>query len=93
MTCTAHAPDVAGVTQTSKSAFCRTPGATALGASCVDDPLACVASAECVFFPQNGETVSDSKCHALCDSAHACGPASQGNCVIKPGETFGFCTG
>ncbi|MBX3190140.1 MAG: hypothetical protein KF819_24145 [Labilithrix sp.] len=93
LTCTAHAPDVAGVTQppkAAKSAFCRVPGALALGASCVDDPLGCVANAECVFFPQNGEDVDDSKCHALCDAAHAC---AAGNCVIKPGETFGFCTG
>jgi hypothetical protein len=91
-TCTAHAPEAAGVAQTSKSAFCRKTGATALGAACVDDPTSCGAEAECLFFPGKGEGVADSRCHSLCDAAHACG-AGKGNCIIKPGETFGFCDG
>ena len=89
-TCTAHAPETAGVTQTSKSAFCRKSGGTALGAACVDDPTSCGADAECLFFPDKGEGIPQSRCHALCDAAHACGA---GNCIIKTGEAFGFCDG
>ena len=91
-TCTAHAPDTVGVTQTSHAAFCRITGGTALGAACVDDPGACGANAECLFFPDKGEGVPQSRCHSLCDPTHACG-AGQGDCIIKTGEAFGFCDG
>ncbi len=92
LTCTAHAPEAAGVTQTSKSAFCRKAGATALGASCVDDPVACGANAECLFFQDKGEGPPQSRCHALCDGTHACG-AGKGTCITRAGEAFGFCDG
>lgn len=91
-TCTAHAPETAGVTQISKAAFCRTIGGTALGASCLDDPGACGTNAECLFFPDKGEGVPQSRCHSLCDPTHACG-GGQGNCITKTGEAFGFCDG
>jgi hypothetical protein len=91
-TCTAHAPEAAGVTQTSKLAFCRKAGGTALGAGCVDDPASCGVNAECLFFPDKGEGVPQSRCHSLCDATHPCG-AGTGNCITKTGEKFGFCDG
>lgn len=91
-TCTAHAPEAAGVTQTSQSPFCRKAGATGLGVSCVDDPAACGANAECLFFPDKGEGIPQSRCHSLCNATHVCG-VGKGNCIMKNGETFGFCDG
>ena len=85
-------PEVTGTTQTSKAAYCRKTGTTPLKMSCVNDPGACGANAECLFFPDIGEGVNDSKCHTLCDGAHPCG-ANQGFCVIQTGYTFGFCNG
>jgi hypothetical protein len=86
--------ETAGVTQTSHSAFCRKIGATAHGAACVDDPASCGANEECLFFPEapQSEGVADSKCHALCDAAHACASGT-GSCFMKTDETFGFCNG
>src|SRR5205814_951039 len=61
-------PEQTGVSQTSPLTYCKKTGATALGASCVDDPASCGANADCIFFPEppQNETVNDSKCHSLC---------------------------
>ena len=90
-TCT-RVPEVSGVTQTSKAAFCRKTGATPINGNCVNDPGACGPNAECLFFPEppQNEGVDDSKCHTLCDPAHPCG-AGKGNCFTKAGDSFGFC--
>jgi|GEM_PF-6159908 len=86
MSCTTHAPEASGVTQTSTSAFCRKVGTLAVGALCESDPTGCVADAECIFFPPEG--VAQSKCVAVCDGKHAC---AAGTCVIRQGESFGYC--
>ena len=83
-------PEQASVTQTSPLTFCKPTGATALLASCVNDPASCGANADCIFFPDVGEGVNDSKCHTLCDPTHDCG-AGKGFCFTKTGDSFGFC--
>jgi hypothetical protein len=83
-------PEQTGVSQTSPLTYCKTTGATALGASCVSDPASCGANADCIFFQDKGEGVDQSTCHTLCDPTHVCG-AGKGVCYTKDGDTFGFC--